>query len=814
MYIMKPITDRVLKMRERYRETAPELCISRYKLITEFYMEHPEMHGIIKRAKCFKYICENIPVEIFEDEVIVGVQAEKFRSAAIYPENSVDWLKEELSNGRLSTREIDPYIISEEDKKYVLDTVDFWMKECQSAQTDAYILEEFLPHVNNNCSGFGAKGQTASPVGHFCTGYHNAIDKGLGAIRDEASDKMKEIIDAAVPGDSIDRYNFYRAVTIVCDAMITLTKRYAAKATEMEKSESDPDRKLELSKMADTLNWCMEKPCRNFLDAVQTLFMYQTCLCLDANMHGISFGRVDQYLGKYLERDLENGEITENYAQEIMDLLFLKVAEMNKPWGYIATMSNPGYTTGQLMTLGGVKKDGTDASNKVTYMMLQTSGRLMLHTPPLALRIHKNTPKELWETAIETTKIAGGVPTFENDDVIIPAMMGRGHSIESARNYCLIGCVEPGGCGNEWPACGGTGTESYMNLVGGLWLAINNGYNPMRNKGICGMPDRDDPIIQVGEPTGYLYEMESMDQVLSAYKRQIEFGVKWHASNINSFEYVGRQNLPLPVVSCTMDGCMEKGMDVMFGGAEYNSTGISGVGIGNVADSLYAIDYLCFQNKICTTRELYDALMADWKGYENLQSIVINECPHYGNGDEEADKYVAFASKVFSDAVNSKTGPRGRFSAGLYPVTINVMHGYKTAATPDGRNAGQPLADGISPVQQHDTNGPTGVLASVSKICQTDFPNGTLLNMKFHPGVMQGEDGIDKLSKLMQTYFDMGGMEMQINIVSTDILRDAQEDPKKYKDLVVRVAGFSAYFVELHPDGQNDLIRRTELASV
>ena len=812
MYKLKSVTDRVLKMRERYRNTVPELCTARYRLITEFYMEHAELRGILKRAKCFKYICENIPVKIFDDEVIVGTQVEKFRAAAIYPENSVDWLKEEVMTGKISTRDADPYILSEEDREYILQTVDFWLKECQSAQTDAYILEEFLPHVNNNCSNFSARGQTASPVGHFCTGYHNAIDKGFAAIRGEAAEKMQEIIDNAVPGDSIDRYNFYRAVTIVCDGMITLTKRYAKEAERLAEMETGEERKNELLRMADTLNWCMEKPCRNFLDAVQTLYMYQICLCLDANMHGISFGRVDQYLGKYLERDLENGAITEEYAQEIIDLLFLKIASMNKPWGYVATLSNPGYNSGQLTTIGGVKKDGTDATNKVTYMMLQTSGRLVLHSPPLALRIHKGTPPELWEAAIETTKICGGVPTFENDDVIIPAMMGRGHSIESARNYCLIGCVEPGGCGNEWPACGGTGTESYMNLAGGLWLAINNGYNPMRNKGIYGMPDRDDPIIQVGVPTGYLYEMTSMEQVLEAYKAQIEFGVKWQAANINSFEYVARQNLPLPVVSCTMDGCMESGKDVMFGGAEYNSTGISGVCIGNVADSLYAIDYMCFKNKYCTTRELYDALISDWKGYEDLQQRILNECPHYGNGDAEADKYVAFVAKVFGDAVNAKTGPRGRFSAGLYPVTINVLYGYKTAATPDGRNSGEPLSDGISPVQQHDKNGPTSILTSVSKINQVEFPNGTLLNMKFHPGVMQGESGIIKLTNLMQTYFDMGGMEMQINVVSSDVLRAAKANPEDHKNLVVRVAGFSTYFVELHEDGQNDLISRTELA--
>ncbi|NLN06974.1 MAG: hypothetical protein GX167_05075, partial [Firmicutes bacterium] len=456
--------------------------------------------------------------------------------------------------------------------------------------------------------------------------------------------------------------------------------------------------------------------------------------------------------------------------------------------------------------LGGVKPDGTDATNAVTYMMLQSSGRLLLHDPPQALRIHKGTPPELWEAAIETTKLAGGVPTFENDDVIIPALMSRGHTLESARNYCLIGCVEPAGTGNEWPACGGTGTETYFNMVNALILAINDGYNPMP---VFGRPPRKE---RCGLPTGYLYGMETFDDVLEAFKKQMEFFIKWHASCINSFEYVAREVLPQPVVSATMDGCMEKGMDVMYGGAEYNSTGIAGVGIGNIASSLYMIKHLVYDKKICTARELYDALMNNWKGYEDLHRYIMYEAPHYGNGIKEVDYYAKWVADVFANAVSACTGPRGRFSPGLYPVTTNVIFGKMTAATPDGRYAGEPLADGISPVQQRDKNGPTAILLSVSQIDQKRFSNGTLLNMKFHPTSMRGEEGVTKLKNLIQAYFEMGGMEVQINVVSAETLRDAQKNPDNYKNLIVRVAGFSAYFVELHVDSQNDLICRTELA--
>jgi formate C-acetyltransferase len=412
---------------------------------------------------------------------------------------------------------------------------------------------------------------------------------------------------------------------------------------------------------------------------------------------------------------------------------------------------------------------------------------------------------------LQTTKICGGVPTFNNDDVIIPALVKRGMSLESARNYSPIGCVEPGGTGDEWPACGGTGSVSYLNIVASLWLAMNNGKRPP-GAGVWRVNAGPlPPGEQVGLTTGYLYDMQTFDEFLAAYKAQTEFFVKWHAMNINNFEYVAREQLPLPLVSATMDGCMESGKDVMHGGARYNSCGMAGVGIGNVADSLFMIKHLCFDTKKCTTRQLFDALMNDWKGYEELQRYIIYSAPHYGNANPEVDRWADWASAMFADAVTACTGPRGHYAAGLYPVTTNVMFGQQTAATPDGRNAGTPLADGISPIQQMDLNGPTAILDSVANINQVNYSNGTLLNMKFSPSCVQTGEDIRKVAELIRTYFEMGGMEMQINVISAETLKDAQKHPENYKDLVVRVAGFSAYFVELHASGQNDLISRTEL---
>ncbi len=807
MFEIKPISPRVSSIRERYRSTTPKIDINRYKLVTEFYMDNPQLTGILKRAKNLRNLFENMPTPIFEDEVIVGFQGASYRCAALYPETSFDWFMEEMRAGTIPKRTMDPYIIDDDVYEYIDKTGDFWIKNSVSPMVDEYMPRYHRDHMTGNgVLFFAPKGNCQSPVGHFTANFWVATQKGFGAIKQEAEDKMAELEEDGIFGTSIYQYNFYRAISIVCGGIIHWSEHYAQEAERQAAECEDPARKAELLEMADTLNWIMKNPCRNFHDAVQCVYLYQLSLCLDGQQHGTSFGRIDQYLGPYYEKDIAEGKITPEYAQELMDMFMLKAAECNKIWSEGATASNPGYTSGQLMTMGGVDKDGNDASNPVTYMMLQAHSRLYLHDPPMAIRIHENTPDELWEAAIETTKRVGGVPSFEYDGTIIPAMMKRGIPLEDARNYSLAGCVEPLICGSEWAQPGGTGTESYINIVTAMLQAINNGINPFS---FPGAPAPE----QTGPATGYLYEMESMDEVLEAVRTQFYFYTKWQASNINAWEYVSSVQTPIPMLSATMEGCMEKGMDVQSGGAKYNSTGNSCIGLGNVADSLNIIDQLCFRDKICTTRELYDAIMNNWEGYDELHQYIVGKAKHFGNADPEADKYMNFAASTYAEGILRCTGPRGNhYQPGCYPVTLNVVFGYFTAATPDGRKCGEALSDGISPLQGQDKGGPLATINSLLNFDQTDYGNGTLCNMKFHPTALQGEEGVKKLQSVMQTYFDGGGMELQLNVVSADMLRDAQENPDDYRDLVVRVAGFSAYFVEVFKDSQDDLIRRTEMS--
>ena len=804
MYNERPLTDRVKAIREKCRTTAPKLDLCRYKLITEFYMENPQLTGILKRAKNLRNLFENMPTLINDGELIVGWQGTEYRDSPLYPEISWDWFMKELRAGKIRTRKVDPYRLDEEDEKYLLETGDYWLKNNLSAIADEYLPRKVRREFDGNgVISFNGHGTALAPVGHFTANFWTATQKGFGAIRDEARAKIAEIEEKGLFGADAERYQFYRSIDIVCQGIIIWSKRYAKEAARQAETCADPVRKAELLDIAERMDWIMEHPCRTFHDAIQCIWLYQLAMCLDGQLHGISFGRMDQYLGRYYEADLAAGRITPEKAQELVDLFMLKVAETNKIWSEGATMANPGYTAGMLITLGGVDMEGRDATNPVTYMFLQASQRLSLNCPQ-ALRVHEDTPDELWEAAIECTKVCGGIPTFESDQAIIPAMMRRGIPLEYARNYSLEGCVEPTIGGYEWGQPCGDGAESYINIVNAFLMAINNGVNPLRSK--------DAVPYRQGPATGYLYEMNSMEDVLAAVKTQFEFWMPWHANCTNTWETVAAYHRPLPMVSACFTGCMESGKDVMCGGAMFNSTGNSCIGVGNVADSLNCIDQVCFKKKLATTRELYDALMANWEGYEELRQKINGSIPRFGNGDPECDKYMTFAANAYADAINRCEGTRGdHYAAGCYPVTLNVVFGYGTGATPDGRKAGDPLADGISPVQGMDKGGPVCTMQSLLTFDYTKYGNGTLCNMKFHPTSLAANDGLQKLVSVLKTYFDQGGMELQLNIVSGDTLRAAQEHPEDYRDLVVRIAGFSAYFVEVFKDMQDDLIRRTEM---
>ncbi|MDR2197542.1 MAG: hypothetical protein LBO07_06235, partial [Coriobacteriales bacterium] len=586
---------------------------------------------------------------------------------------------------------------------------------------------------------------------------------------------------------------------------ILLTNRYAELVHAAWENEPEGERKDELKMMAEGLAWIAEHPARTCWEGMQQILIYELMLHADGQSHGITLGRIDQYVGYLLDQELDAGTITPERAQEVADAFILKLGDyfsimkvFSDPGATLATKSKYGYVCGgQHFTVGGKKKDGTDATNALTLLFLQTYRRLFLSDPSISVRVHPDTPYEVWEAAIESSKVSGGMPIIENDEIIIPALVERGLSQEDANDYCIIGCVEPAGCGTEWSASGSNGTESFCNLMGILNMAIHGGVNPLTG-------------CSAGAKTGALEDYKTFEDLKEGFLKQLELFLDWHISMVNLYELAYGMFFPCVSASVAMEGCMESGKDVLEGGAKYNSTGFTACGIGNVADSLIAIKKLVFDEKTVTAAEFRQALLDNWKGHEDLQQKIINEVPHYGNNIAEVDELAAWALGAFADHMNNARGPRGKWRGGTFTMTTHLEFGGNTMATPDGREDRAPLAEAISSRQGFDTHGPTAYLTSASKLPHYKLGNGDQLNIRFSPKSVAGELGTRRLKELFDTYFGMGGMQVQFNVVSTDELHEAQENPEKFENLIVRIAGFSAFFVEMPKPLQDDFITRSE----
>ncbi len=813
MYTFKPYTERVARLRDAVRDRLMVADSEKARLQLEARKKYFKYPPLLQKPFISLYVLERMPLNLHEDEYFFGSLGTKGWGAA----NGTGWMTVDIENtwpiledGLHHAPEDDPFyshqrmaIAPDELKKLreitkeksVLDGgfgAPFWVPDGA----------EKLFALQANPSGKKGGWPILLPPGHLTPGYQNIIRQGYAAIRKQAQDWMDER-EGNIMGDDIGKYMFYKAATVACDGAITLTRRYADLARELAEKASDPAKKAEYLSRADSLDHIATETPRTFWEACQMALIYDVFLKSDNDPGVTSLGRFDQYTWPFLKADLEAGRITLDEAQELVDGFFLKINTF-----YGGGFGKNARTTGigvsyQHTTIGGtVPETGECAVNPITYMVLETMARLDLHDPTISMRVTKDTPKKLWDCAMAASARVGGLPLLQNDEVIIPSLQRElGFTLEDARNFAIIGCQEVTGSGNDYPAPNG----SAMGHNGIFWaialvMAINNGINPINGaqcpKNLC---------------SGSLTEMESMDDVRAAFEKICRWMLTWSATLNNVTEHEYPRLYVYPNLSISVEGCMEKGKDVSSGGAKYNSYGGTATGLATTADSLTALKYIVFDKKIATREEFLNAILANWEGYEVLRQRVLNEVPHYGNDDPYADVEMKYVMDLYYNITRGFSTCRCKvYKCGTFGASDHVVQGEITWATPDGRKTGDPIADACSPAQGRDTNGPTSVFSSAVNFEHGHYMDGMALNLKIHPSSLQADEGVDKLEDMTKTYFEQGGMEIQYNVVSAETLRKAQANPEEYHNLVVRIAGFSAYFVDMTTEMQNDIISRAE----
>ncbi len=813
MYQFVPATDRILRMRERIRDRVLIYDSERMRILTESTKKNEHVLPAIRRPLFFKDLCEQMTILIDDDEIIVGNKGPHLFSSVSYPEwSGTDWVIDAVEKGEWTLRDDglyhNPddddirYCITPEDYEYMRSVRDYWKDRKVGTMADAWQPECFQELRDLNISNYKEGGQSLAglPAGHLIAGYNKIIHVGYGALLRQAQSWIDEHKNCLM-GDDINKYIFYKAEAITCEGAITLVRRYGEKCMELAAQCQDPKRRAELEKMGDGILWLSENPARNFREAVQGIMLYQVMIQIYDRTPSPSIGRFDQYTWPYLKKDLEEGTITMEEAQEIVDAFFLKLNCFYSGAPILIKDTIGVGNTYQNVTIGGLDPEtGEDASNPVSFMVFETIGRLKLHDPTLVFRTSSKTPQKLWDCAIATSRLVGGLPLYYNDDVVIPTMVKEmGYELKDARDYGCIGCQEIVGCGNDYPAPNGLQPPHAALWWGSILdMAINDGKNPFNN-------------VQSSLHTGFLYEMNSIEEVREAVRKMAQHVMNMYITIQNYTETQVMFWAPESVLSLSIEGCMENGKDCTQGGAKYNSFGGTATGLATLADSLTTIKYMCFDKKLCTTRELYDAVIDNWEGHETLRQQILDVVPHFGNGDPYADMEMQWITDTYHDLCKGMRTTRCNvYKAGLYGSSDHINQGRFTWGTPDGRKYPDPIADAASPAQGRDKRGPLTVMNSARCYDHTNFLGGIALNLRMHPSVLSNDAGVEKLRDATQSYFHDGGMEIQYNVVDTDTLRAAQEHPEEYRDLVVRIAGYSAYFVELGRDLQDDIISRNE----
>lgn len=786
-----PATDRIKRMREEIVNAKPILDSKRALLVTASYQETENEPASYRRAKALKKVLEEMDVIIWPDELIVGNHGTNGRrSAPVFPEWGIHWLKNELDE-MLETRTQDPFIIPPHVKDDLKSTFTYWEGRTIYERYRKVLPEEVRRARESYM--FTRDIFERGGYGHCTYDTPKVLRIGFHGIKEEVHEQLRQL-SPTNPDDQLKRI-FYEAVLITSDAAITFANRFAKEALAQAERETDAVRRAELEKIADVCSHVPEYPARDFWEAVQVAWFLQLIIQIESNGNSVSPGRLDQYLYPYYQESIAKEELDNDQVQELMDCYWLKLNEMIKVWDTEACYVHPGFPMTQTVTIGGQTPEGFDATNELSYIMLNSQEHILLQNPQFTVRVHKNSPYDYLLRVAEVVRLGSGMPAMFGDEMNIQAVIRHlGVPIERARDYRIVGCIELTPRGMYGRVNGG-----YFNGPRLVDLALNNGVDRLTGE-------------QIGPQTGNAEDFEDFEQFLDAVKTQMEYFVEQMVTNNLMVDLIQREHSPHIFMSSLIEGCIEKGKDITWGGALYGFTPNQLVGFATAVDSMSAVKTVVFDDKSVTMHDLNQALDNNFAGEEG-QSIrkKLLAAPKYGNDDDAADLMARQFSDLYFDAMESHTDIDGqRYCGALFTLGATVPFGWRTGATADGRYSKTPTSDSACPTNGADQNGPTAVLRSCSKIDQIRMPNSHVLNLKFNKSSLEG-DGIHKFVKMIRTYLvDLKGQEVQVNVVSNETLRDAQKDPEKYKDLIVRVAGYSARFVELSSELQNDVIGRTE----
>ncbi len=794
MFTIGTLHERTQAMRARLLGTQPTVCAERAVLTTEAYKKHECEQVILRRAYMLDAVLRNMTIYI-DEGLLAGNQAAADRAAPIFPEYAMDWVVKELDE--FEKRDGDRFTITEENKAILRDMYPYW--EGRTLKDKGYAAFPETARLFYDLGIIKAEGNITSGDAHIAVSYEKILKEGLSNVRERAkaaADKLS-LTDFA----DLKKSYFYRAIAIVIDAMEAFAKRYADLAESMAQ-DANETRKAELIEMARILRKVPMSPAETFQEAIQSIWLVHVVLQIESNGHSLSYGRLDQYCLPYYEKSRKNG-MSEDTALELLENLWLRTFTVNKIRSWSHTRFSAGSPLYQNVTVGGQTVDEKDAVNDLSYLILKSVARCHLPQPNLTVRYHSGLSNDFMLACIEVIRRGFGMPAFNNDEIIIPSFLDLGVAREDAYNYSAIGCVEVAVPGKWGYRCTGM---SFLNFPKTLLIALNDGIDIASGK-------------KVFDGVGHFKNMESFDDVMHAWDVFVREFCRQAVVLDSTADMVLEQEVPDVLCSALTEDCIGRGKHLKEGGAVYDFISDLQVGIANLGDSLAAIKKCVYEDKSITRDELWNALLSDFEGEEGecIRQLLL-DAPKYGNDDDYVDLLTVEGYDSYIDEISKHRNTRfgrgpigGTYYAGTSSISANVPQGAGTPATPDGRHKGDPLAEGCSPTHAMDINGPTSVLKSVSKLRTNKITGGVLLNQKVTPAMLENPRDRDKLLMLLRTFFDvLKGFHVQYNVVSRETLIDAQKNPRNHRDLIVRVAGYSAFFNVLSRQTQDDIIARTE----